>query len=75
MKVRMKTRAAGPDGCWSPGSEHEVPGYHGQAMIDGGYAERIDLPVLVQPKRLAPPSPQAAFELAPGRPKPKRASR
>lgn len=44
MIVRMKTHAAGPDGTWPVGSVRPCDEATGQALIDGGYADLVNVP-------------------------------
>jgi len=44
MKIRLKTLMAGPDGVFPPGSVIEVSPEEAQALIAGGYAERLERP-------------------------------
>ena len=45
MKVRMKTIYAGPAGNAQPGQTLDCDDETGQALIDGGYAEAIEVAV------------------------------
>ena len=41
MKIKMKTVASGPDGCFQPGDERIVSDAEGAALVRGGYAEDV----------------------------------
>ena len=45
MKVRLKTLMAGPEGVFQPGSVVDLESDHAEALISGGYAERMERPV------------------------------
>jgi hypothetical protein len=45
MKVRLKTLMAGPEGVFSPGAVIDAGTEEAEALIAGGYAERVDPPV------------------------------
>lgn len=40
--VRLKTRYAGPRGCFKPGDMLNLPEDLEQALVDGKYAERVE---------------------------------
>lgn len=42
MKVKLKTTMAGPGGTANPGDIVDLP--NGQELIDGGFAESIEIP-------------------------------
>lgn len=44
MKIKMRTRASGPDPTknWAPGDELEMDDNLAQALIDAGYAESLE---------------------------------
>lgn len=44
MKIKMLTRAAGPDGVWEPGRVLHVDNDIGEALVAGGYAEALEQP-------------------------------
>jgi len=44
MRIRMKTTAAGPLGSKREGEHYDVDDAEGQALIDGGYAEKVEPP-------------------------------
>lgn len=41
MKIKMLTLLAGPAGVRQPGSVHDVPTAEAEALIAGGYAEKV----------------------------------
>ena len=41
MKIKMITLLAGPNETRQPGSVHDVPTAEAEALIAGGYAERV----------------------------------
>lgn len=43
MKVKMLTLAAGPDGVKHPGGIYDVDAKEGKALIEGRYAEAVDV--------------------------------
>jgi hypothetical protein len=45
MKVKMKKLMAGPDGVVKPGEIITVSNFKGEALVNGGYAELIELDV------------------------------
>lgn len=49
MHVRMKTRMAGPQGTAEPGAVIEVEVAHARVLVDGGFAEALDMFPLVTP--------------------------
>lgn len=42
MKIRMKTRSAGPDGIHSVGDIIDIPDKQAKQLVDGGYAEAME---------------------------------
>lgn len=44
MRVKMISISASPDGVRQPGDVVEVDAKEGKALIEGGYAERVDEP-------------------------------
>ena len=44
MIVRMKTTSAGPAGSRYAGKEYPVSAEEGRALVDGGFAVRVDAP-------------------------------
>lgn len=48
MKIRMLTLLAGPGGVRQPNTVHEVPTAEAEALIAGGYAEKVE------PAKVAP---------------------
>lgn len=42
MRVRMKTLMAGPDGVRRPDTVHDLPTAEAEALIAGGYAEKVE---------------------------------
>ena len=56
-QVRLLQRMAGPLGNWGPGRVIAVPAAEAKALVDGGFAEYVDLP-LPQP----PPAETATLE-------------
>ena len=38
MKIRLKTRYAGPRGCFEPDSVLDLPPAEARALVEGGYA-------------------------------------
>lgn len=44
MRIRMRTRYAGPAGTFGPGSERECSAEEGAALVAGGYAVCLDPP-------------------------------
>lgn len=43
MKIKMLTLAAGPDGVKHPGEIYDVNTKEGKALIEGRYAEAVDV--------------------------------
>ena len=41
MKIRLKTLMAGPQGIFMPGTVIDVDGEEFEALISGGYADRL----------------------------------
>lgn len=51
MRIRMITRAAGPDFSWQAGSIQDIEVALALALIEGGYAVAVDLaesPVVIE---------------------------
>ena len=74
MKIKLFTLAAGPFGVLRPGSVEDVAPALAEALIAGGYAERVDPPVpfplTVIESAVAPAAPEAAvMPRRPGRPR------
>lgn len=42
MRVKMKTLMAGPDGVRKPDTVHDLPSAEAEALIAGGYAEKVE---------------------------------
>lgn len=42
MRVKMKTLMAGPDGIRKPDTIHDLPTAEAEALIAGGYAEKVE---------------------------------
>lgn len=42
MQIRMKTTAAGPDGCLQSGKVYDLPVDQAKVFLAGGYAEAVD---------------------------------
>lgn len=42
MRIKLKTRMAGPEGGAAPGAVVEVPEGLGQALVAGGFAEAVE---------------------------------
>lgn len=55
MKIKMRTLMAGPDGTFQPGQTRDVSAKQAKALIDGGFAERVQTP-----KRETATDPKAA---------------
>jgi len=45
MKVKLKTLMAGPEGVFAPGSVVELDVDQAKALVSGGYAEFLELPI------------------------------
>ncbi len=54
MKIQLITRAAGPEGNYSPGSIVSYDEKEAAKMIKGGYAVAIDEPKIVEPQKEEP---------------------
>jgi hypothetical protein len=50
MRIKMLTLQAGPDGVRQAGSEHDVPTAEAEALIAGGYAEKVAKAAPVPPE-------------------------
>lgn len=61
MRLRLKTRMAGPDGCYAPGDVVEADGEEAAQLLAGDYAERLpeETPAPVQPDEPADASADA----------------
>lgn len=57
MKIRMKATAAGPDGVMLPEHIYEVDTATGKALVEGGYAESLDQPVVKKKATTPTPTP------------------
>ena len=44
LRVRMMTMASGPDFQARPGEELDLPRARAEALLDGGYAQRVSAP-------------------------------
>lgn len=44
MKIKIKTIMAGPDGAFQPGDTPDLAKGVAQALVDGGFAEAIEMP-------------------------------
>jgi hypothetical protein len=55
MRVRMKQLAAGPLGIWLAGEEVDVPESAGEALVQGGYADRVAVALEVPSGNTSPP--------------------
>lgn len=44
MKIKYKTRAAGPDGIRIPGDIADLPEAQAKRLVAGGYAQTVDPP-------------------------------
>lgn len=70
-KVRMKTLAAGPDGCLQKGQVYELDDNKAANFVGAGFAEYMDSPPVEPPKGPAPESAmidemeEAAVQAAP----------
>ena len=56
MRIRMRTRLAGPSGPVGPGQEVDLPDDQAQALIERGFAVAIEAP---PPRTEAPPETTA----------------
>lgn len=65
MQIRMITTAAGPDGVWPAGTEQSVEDAIGIALVDGGYATKIEIAIAL-PEMITADAPTQA------KPKPRR---
>jgi len=45
MRIRMKSRLAGPDRVAGPGDIIDISPSAAESLVAGGYADRIDMPV------------------------------
>lgn len=63
MRVKMKTRYAGPLGCCPPDGVIDLPADEAKGLIDGGYAtpEKAQ----AQERAIAPPAVETAVVIAP----------
>ena len=61
MKIRMKALAAGPDGIMLPGQVYEVAAAEGKSLVEGGFAESLEQPV-VKKKTTTPTTPAPTGE-------------
>lgn len=44
MKIKLKTRAAGPEGVWGIGAVLDLPEAQAKQLVDGGYADALEQP-------------------------------
>ena len=75
VKIKMKSIAAGPSGHFSLGETYDVEESVAERFIAGGYAERMEPPVVASSASSAPESvpqrgtPPEAAMLPPARPR------
>ena len=74
MRVKLKTTMAGPGGVNRAGSEITVSAEQGSALVDGGYAEKIE-PVKMPAPETATAEPDAERAVTPPPKKRKRAKK
>jgi hypothetical protein len=64
MKIKYKTRAAGPDGTWNIGDVADIPVDKARQLVTGGYAEALEPFPQAAPK----PAPEPTQQTAKGKP-------
>lgn len=51
MRIKMRTRAAGPEGVMLPGHEYDLDAAKAKPLIDGGYADLVRADPAAHPPR------------------------
>lgn len=67
MKIKMRTTAAGPDGCLQSDKVYEVPSDFGQALVNGEYAIEIQEPKSKELQSVEPEAPKPEEAKAKGK--------
>lgn len=60
MKIKMKTLQAGPNGVRQPGKVYDVPAAEADALISGGFAEKVKIVEKAEPVK--PVDPEKTVE-------------
>lgn len=62
MRVKLRTRMAGPAGCVAPGEERELPDEMARALIEAGSAVAVSSPAVKAAEKQEQPPESAAAE-------------
>lgn len=68
MRIRMKSKAAGPEGVLLPEHEYELPTGRAKPLIDGGYAVLVGPPPVETATRPPRETTAARTGKPPGKP-------